>query len=346
MPKSELPVPPHFDKQKLDKAWRVDYQKVAEDAGKWRRKHSILSASKDKFRTCLLLVDVQNTFCLPDFELFVAGRSGQAAVDDCRRTCEFIYKNLKSITQIAATMDTHFAMQIFHPIFLVNEKGRHPAPFTLISDKDIKRGIWKFNPEIAKTLDINEEYAQKYLQYYAEHLKKSGKYDLTVWPYHAMLGGIGHALVSSVEESIFFHSIARNVQADFQVKGNNPLTEHYSILGPEVATDFENRQIEPKNIKFMDRLLGFDAIIIAGQAKSHCVAWTINDLLSGIAKRKKELAKKIYLLEDCTSPVVVPGIVDYTEQADEAFRKFKSAGMNIVKSTQPIESWKGIKLRQ
>ena len=32
--------------------------------------------------------------------------------------------------------------------------------------------------------------------------------------------------------------------------------------------------------------------------------------------------KKVYLLEDCTSPVVVPGVVDYTEQADAAFRHF------------------------
>ena len=36
-------------------------------------------------RAALLLVDVQNTFCLPEFELFVAGRSGSGAVDDYAR---------------------------------------------------------------------------------------------------------------------------------------------------------------------------------------------------------------------------------------------------------------------
>ena len=50
-----------------------------------------------------------------------------------------------------------------------------------------------------------------------------------------MLGGIGHALVSAVEEAIFFHGIARSSRPDFQVKGDNPLTEHYSIIGPEVT---------------------------------------------------------------------------------------------------------------
>ena len=83
-------------------------------------------------------------------------------------------------------------------------------------------------------------------------------------------------------------------------------------------------------------MLGFDAIIIAGQAKSHCVAWTIDDLLTEILARERKLAKKVYLLEDCTSPVVVPGVVDFTEQADAAFQRFGAAGMNVVKSTQLI----------
>jgi nicotinamidase-related amidase len=33
-------------------------------------------AADDSFRICLLAVDVQNTFCIPGYELFVAGRSG------------------------------------------------------------------------------------------------------------------------------------------------------------------------------------------------------------------------------------------------------------------------------
>jgi nicotinamidase-related amidase len=47
-------------------------------------------------------------------------------------------------------------------------------------------------------------------------------------------------------------------------------------------------------------------------------------------------------LEDCTSPVVVPGVVDYTEPAAEAYRRFAAAGMRIVRSTDPISSWPGL----
>ena len=97
-----------------------------------------------------------------------------------------------------------------------------------------------------------------------------------------MLGGIGHALVPAVEEAIFFHGIARASQPDFRVKGNNPLTEHYSILGPEVVDDQRGNAIGEKNRPLIEKLLSFDAVLIAGQAKSHCVAWTIDDLLTGI----------------------------------------------------------------
>jgi nicotinamidase-related amidase len=80
-------------------------------------------------------------------------------------------------------------------------------------------------------------------------------------------------------------------------------------------------------------------VIVAGQAKSHCVAWTIDDLFTEIQQINPNLAKKVYLLEDCTSPVVVPGVVDYTEAADAAFERFAAAGMHLVKSTEPFLSW-------
>jgi len=147
-----------------------------------------------------------------------------------------------------------------------------------------------------------------------------------------------------VEESVFFHTIARNSQALFEIKGGNPLTENYSVLRPEVLDGFDGNPIAEKNGKFIDKLLDFDAVIIAGQAKSHCVAWTIDDLLTEILARDPILAKKVYLLEDCTSPVVVPGVVDFTEQADAAFQRFAAAGMNVVKSTQLMESWPDIYL--
>jgi nicotinamidase-related amidase len=88
----------------------------------------------------LLLIDVQNTFCLPDFELFVGGKSGMAAIEDNIRLCQSIYRHLGLITEIIPTMDSHTAMQIFHPIFWVNNAGQHPEPATIISLKEVQQG--------------------------------------------------------------------------------------------------------------------------------------------------------------------------------------------------------------
>jgi len=88
----------------------------------------------------------------------------------------------------------------------------------------------------------------------------------------------------------------------------------------------------------------YDIIIIAGQAKSHCVAWTIDDLLQDFLRKEKNLTKKVYLFEDTTSPVVIPGVIDFTEEADKAFKKFADAGMHVVKSSDPVEEWFDVKL--
>ena len=344
MARNELPIPPHFDPHKVGSLWPVPYQARAEEAAQWAREHDIPPAAKDRIKICLVAVDVQNTFCIPGHELYVGGRSGTGAVDDNLRLCQFIYRNLGLIHQIAPTMDTHQAIQIFHSIFLVNDKGEHPPPFTLISDEEIEKGQWKINPQICPGLEITDSYGQEYLLHYTRQLKKGGKYDLTIWPYHAMLGGIGHALVPAFEEAVFFHTVARHIRPNFQIKGGNPFTEHYSVLGPEVVADAEGKIIEERNTAFIRQILAYDAVIIAGQAKSHCVAWTIDDLLDDIRDQDAKLAEKVYLLEDCTSPVVVPGVMDYTDLANEAFERFSRAGMHVVRSTNPINSWPGIQL--
>jgi len=99
------------------------------------------------------------------------------------------------------------------------------------------------------------------------------------------------------------------------------------------------REIARKDRDLIGRLWSFDAVVVAGQAKSHCVAWTVEDLLNAALQKDPRLASRIYLLEDCTSSVVVPGVIDYTEQADAAYRRFAAAGMHVVRSTDLVSDW-------
>jgi nicotinamidase-related amidase len=336
---TNLPLPPFYDPAAVERIYHIPYEQRAAQAEAWARQHGIRRAAEDATRIALIAVDVQNTFCLPEFELYVGGRSGRGAVEDNRRLVEFVYHNLGAITQIYPTLDTHQAAQIFHALFFVDAEGHHPGPMTTITAQDVEDGVWRFNTDLAPSLGIDPSYAQRHLLHYTRTLAETGRYALTVWPYHAMLGSIGHALVGAFEEAMFVHSVARRSQPSFQVKGDETLTEHYSALGPEVLNGPDGQPIGAPNLALIHELSRYDAVIVAGEAKSHCVAWTVQHLLDGFAGIHPPLVRKVYLLEDCTSPVVVPGVVDYTDAADAAFARFAAAGAHVVKASEGMESW-------
>ena len=127
---------------------------------------------------------------------------------------------------------------------------------------------------------------------------------------------------------------------------DEPITKALIEADPTIPAirftrDFAGTPLRSRNGRLIERLLRFDAVLVAGQAKSHCVEWTIEDLLRDSLVREHGLADRLYLLEDCTSPVVVPGVVDYTDAAEEAFARFAAAGAHVVRSTDPVASWPG-----
>src|SRR5262245_63595969 len=75
----ELPLPDFYEPDRVGEVWRVPYEERAREARAWAEQHGIRPAAEDALQICLLAVDVQNTFCIPGFELFVAGRSGTGA---------------------------------------------------------------------------------------------------------------------------------------------------------------------------------------------------------------------------------------------------------------------------
>jgi nicotinamidase-related amidase len=338
-----LPLPAHFAPERASRVFRVPYGERAAEAGAWAKAHGIRPASDDRVRTGLLLVDVQNTFCLPEFELFVGGRSGRGAIEDNERLCAFLYRNLARFTEVVVTLDTHTAAQIFHPLFWVGESGEHPAPHTVIAVEDVESGRWRVNPRVASAVSPAPGFdVPAWALHYVRRLHEGGQYPLVVWPYHSMVGGVGHALVSAVEEAVFFHGIARQSPTRVEIKGQNPLTEHYSALRPEVSEDAGGTRVGGLNTALVEHLLSFDTLVVAGQAKSHCVAWTVADLLGEIRQRDPGLAARVFLLDDCSSPVVVPGVADFTDLADEAYARFADAGMHRVLSTPPMDDWPGV----
>jgi nicotinamidase-related amidase len=261
-----------------------------------------------------------------------------------------IYTNLGAISDITCTLDTHLAYQIFFPSFWLDKADTPLAAFTTITSDQIAAGDVRPNPAMAKWLcGGNYTWLCKQVLYYCKQLEAAGKYQLYLWPPHCLLGSDGHALAGVVQEARLFHAFTRIAQSNVEVKGGNPLTENYSVLQPEVLSRFDGAALAQRNTQFLATLLAADAVVIAGQAASHCVKSTIDDLLGEIAAADPALAKKVYLVTDCMSAVTVPDgkgglAADFTPQADAALQRFANAGMNLVTSTTPMASWPGIEL--
>lgn len=332
------PIPGFFaeSQRRLMEIRKIDYQTIIPAGEAWAKMHNIKPAASDTKKVALMIIDGQLTFAHPQFELPVTG-----AMDDMSRAAQFIYQNVGNITKIFPTMDTHTAMQIFHAIWLVNDKGEHPGPGMMISEDDIKNGVWKVNPAVADVVDGNYSALMKHESHYVSELAKGGRLSLMIWPYHAMLMGVGHAIVPILEEAIQFHTSARSSQSEPQIKGGNPLTENYSVGRPEVLTTAGGQAIDSMNSKLFAALTTYDRVIIMGEAKSHCVAWTIADLKKYIIDTHgdPELLKKIYLVTDCMSPVIIPNVIDFTDMANATFDEFAQQGMHLVSSTTPMAQW-------
>src|SRR5690606_18859227 len=104
---------------------------------------------------------------------------------------------------------------------LVDAAGNHPAPYTQVSLADIEGGKWRVDPKAAYATGNPAGYAalQAHLLHYARKLTEGGKYTLTIWPFHAMLGEVSHALTPALFEACFVHSIARGAATEFKIKG-------------------------------------------------------------------------------------------------------------------------------
>ncbi|MCU0496719.1 MAG: hypothetical protein MUF87_05125 [Anaerolineae bacterium] len=270
-------------------------------------------ASKDSPRVLAWLIDVQVDFVFP---APIGRLTVPNALEDTRRTLQWIYQNVHQITQIAASLDTHTPFQIFYPSWWRDSNGKHPAPFTVISAEDVRKGIWQ--PTTEPVWSIR----------YLEELEQHGKKQLMIWPFHCMEGTNGRSLVPALSEAIMYHSGARMAQPTYLTKGTIAHTEFYSVVEPEVK--YSKHPEGGLNTRFLDMLTQFDLIYIAGQARSHCVLETMRSVMRHFANNP-EVIRKLRFLDDCTS-----SIAGFETQTEAQIAQFVAQGMKLVQSTDAI----------
>ncbi len=270
-------------------------------------------ASEDRRRILLWLIDVQVDFVFPA----PVGRLPVAnAIEDTRRTVEWLYRNVQVVTHIAASLDTHTPLQIFYPSWWRNANGVRPAPYTVITREQVQQGLW--TPVLEPDWSIH----------YLEALETVGKKQLMIWPFHCMEGTAGRSLVPALSEAIMVHSGARLAQPTYLAKGTTPETEFYSVVEPEVK--IPGRAESGLNSGFLEHIAQFDLIYVAGQARSHCVLETMNSTLRYFNTRPDVIGKTRFL-DDCTS-----SIAGFEKDTESRIAEFKAAGVRLVKSTDPI----------
>lgn len=320
----------------------LDAQSVARSAAALRDRGEVGLAIDDKERTLLLVIDMQKDFCIPEGALFVAGRSGHGASDDTERLVQFIHDHLADLTAIDCTLDTHQAHQIFFTPFWRTQDGGEPDPYRQISAEEIESGDVVPHSELARLLDLpSVHWLQSYAAHYARTLESSGRHQLTLWPLHCLLGSPGHDLVPELQEARLLHAWARFADNRLEIKGLDPLTESYSVFGPEVRHTHDGRDLTPINQSYLERLFQFDRILIAGQAASHCVRFSVTDLVDQAKARGVDIAQRLTLLEDCMSAVTVFDsegklLVDHTDDVGVWVRDMRDQGVEVRRSTEDL----------
>jgi nicotinamidase/pyrazinamidase len=303
----------------------------------------------------LLLIDIQKDFHAGG-SLAIPG-----ADNDVQRIVQFIQTNAHRIHRIVATLDSHYKLHIAHPSFWIDntEQRNHPKPFTIISSKDVQNGIWKPRPDmmistemidvsIMDRSDINSNNNEgshcsssmdrihdnvtqklditKYCIEYTRRLEEMGRFQLCIWPEHCLIGTVGHTLVDSISRAINEWTELTGRSVEYILKGQNLYTEMYSALAADVPISMDtcfNEQLHQSFIRS-------NKLIITGQALSHCVNYTVRDIVRDWPKTRLD---HIYLLNDCSSSV--PGFETATKQF---ISDMDHVGIQIVPSTDQFLS--------
>jgi len=258
-------------------------------------------------KVCLLIIDPQKDFC-EGGALPVTG-----ANKDCERIASMIRKNGRDIDDIQITLDSHYSLSIFHPIWWINKNGDHPGPFTTISEESVLDGTWR----------AFDKSKQDWSTYYLKMLKSKNRYQLMVWPEHCIIGTPGQTIHTDLLDAVMnwehkYYGIAPRI-----TKGSNPFTEHYSAVKADVEDPKD--PLTRLNENLIKVLKTYDTILIAGEALSHCLANTARDI---VEEFNVDQIKKIALLEDATS-----NVASCEKLGEDFVNEMVGKGMQISKTT-------------
>ncbi len=253
----------------------------------------------------LVVIDPQVDFCDPKGALYVKG-----ADKDMERLASLVKRLGTKLADIHVTLDSHHLIHVAHPIFWKNSAGANPNPFTIISAQDVRDGTWTATkPSLFKRAKA-----------YVDQLEKNARYPLCIWPPHCLIGSVGQTVYPVLMDSLM-EWCKTFAAIDFVTKGSNILTEHYSAIVADVPD--ANDPSTQMNVNFLNTINEADLVLLAGEARSHCLANTGRDACNYFSD--DSLVKKLVLLEDATSDVT-----GFDNLGEQFVKDMKARGMQTT----------------
>ena len=234
-------------------------------------------------KNILLIIDAQNDFVQPSGSLYVPG-----AIQDMTNVINLLKEKGSKFDEILVSIDVHQIFDIGHPCFWVDPDGNHPEPFTTISLDDFNK-IWSCS-------SVNDE---KDAEIYLKSLKIQDKEHM-IWPEHCVFGTTGSNIFEPLLDELENWTKKLKKTISYVIKGLFHLSEFHGIFGPSVEFPSYGKDAQ-FNFSLQRFILGFDNIVVTGEAKSHCVGDSLEQLVSGY---EHVACEKITILEDCMSNIV------------------------------------------
>ena len=260
--------------------------------------------------TQVLIIDPQNDFCdIPGAALPVAGADA-----DMARLASFIQKNTAKIDGITVTLDSHPSVAVERTTFWMGANEAAVTPFTFITASDVTSGTYlpRDRSLTAPVLAMLNQLAAK------------GRPGLVVWPVHCVTGTWGHNIQAAVASQLQAWEFSRQRAVRKVLKGEYPLTEHFGVF--EADAPIEGVESTQFNTRLAATLTaGVDLLLLAGEASSHCVASSFDQLARYRAGLQGAAAPRVVLLSDCMSPVT-----GFESAAADFFARARGVGADIM----------------
>lgn len=314
------------------KKYKQKYLKLKNQSG---------GAIENEKKKILLIIDPQNDF----------HEGGTLAVPNAVEDAKKIAKLIESrkFDEIHVSLDTHTDKHIGHSGFY----------------KPSYEPFKEFKTNTDNLVPSDEELPEDYLRKYNDKHMEKRNLNFNLWPLHCIEKTDGHKIhpiindALTVKENIVKYHIKgqneltemysifsatvdpselkfdneNNLKSYFRYDGeykDNPYNgtgykREEGVYTYEEACKMVNLATDMNNGLIKNLLGENNDVYVCGQARSHCVADSIIDLLS--YKEKNNSLSEIYLIEDCSSPVAgedgpfnIPSL-DKMKQASEGILK-------------------------